>query len=67
MDSKSKENLDRILRVEPEALSPGDIEFLKARRSYLTASDLERYLKVLGPVSSDESQSAEPAKPAKKK
>ena len=48
MDTKSQERFDKIVRTEPAALSSGDIEFLKARRSYLTAPDAERYAKVLG-------------------
>ena len=49
-DSKSKENLDRILRRGAGSLKTRRHRFPhKARRSYLTASDLERYLKVLVP------------------
>jgi hypothetical protein len=48
MDPKSKEILDAILRKEPAALSEGDRDILRARRSYLTASDLERYAEILG-------------------
>lgn len=36
MDSQSRAELDRILSVEPTALSETDWAFLKARRSYLT-------------------------------
>ena len=62
MDQKSKERLDAILRQEPAALSEGDRNFLRARVSYLTASDKERYKAILGtPID------AQPEKPTKKK
>jgi hypothetical protein len=48
MDTVSKEKFDKLVRMEPAALTPGDIEFLKVRQSYLTASDRERYADVLG-------------------
>lgn len=65
MDSESQKQFDRIVRTEPAALSPGDIEFLKVRRSYLTASELERYGKLLGAPETEED--TETAKPGKKK
>lgn len=43
MDDKSRENLDRILGVEPAALTEPDREFLQARRSYLTQDQRELY------------------------
>lgn len=44
MDSKSKEQLDSILKKEPAATTAGDRAFLSARRSYLTAAQVELYL-----------------------
>lgn len=43
MDQQSKERLDEILRKEPAALTAGDLDFLKARISYLSESDIQRY------------------------
>jgi hypothetical protein len=57
MDPKSKEQFEEILRKEPAALTPGDVDFLKARASYLSEADVERYKSVL----------AEPEKPKAKK
>jgi hypothetical protein len=48
MDSKSRERFEEITRKEVEALTPGDIEFLRARVSYLSSDQRERYASVLG-------------------
>ena len=48
MDKKSRERFEEILRKEAEALSQGDIDFLRARSSYLSSADRERYASVLG-------------------
>jgi hypothetical protein len=50
LDPKSEEKMKEILRKEMEALTPGDIEFLKARITYLSPADRERYQAVLAPV-----------------
>jgi hypothetical protein len=57
MDQTSRAKLDEILRKEPAALTPGDIEVLRARESYLTADQREVYAEQLG--------TAKPAKAAK--
>jgi hypothetical protein len=38
-----QEKLAEIVAKESAALTPGDIEFLRARRSYLTPEQLETY------------------------
>jgi hypothetical protein len=53
--------------MEPEALSAGDIDFLKARRSYLTASDLQRYGKLLGKPDEETAPAEQESAPKKKK
>jgi hypothetical protein len=65
MDQKSKEQLDEILRKEPAALTPGDVDVLKARISYLSPSDIERYKPVLAEEKSVEKPA--PEKPSKSK
>jgi hypothetical protein len=65
MEQTWQEKLNEILMKEPAALTPGDIEFLRARRSYLNADQLSQYAEVL----SVESVNVEPEKvekPAKK-
>lgn len=54
MDDTSKKKLDEITAKEPAALTEGDIVFLKARRSYLTADQLTRYAEVLGQSDEEE-------------
>jgi hypothetical protein len=49
MDTESKKNFDRIVNLEPEALSEGDVVFLKARRSYLTKDEEEKFKDLLDP------------------
>lgn len=67
MDKDSQEKFDKIVRMEPAALTAGDIEFLKVRRSYLTASDLERYGHLLDEPKAAEEEQQEEAAPKKKK
>jgi len=60
-----EERLAEILRKEPAALTPGDIEFLRARRSYLTSEHLGVYAEILGIAESAErSQAAEASQEA---
>ncbi|HKF48313.1 MAG TPA: hypothetical protein VKB38_13205 [Terracidiphilus sp.] len=54
-----EDRLAEILKKEPAALTPGDIEFLRARRSYLDDQQLSLYAEVLG--------TEKPEKPSKKK
>lgn len=56
MDQESQKIFDRIVRTEPGALSKGDVDFLKARRSYLTASDAARYAEVLATAPDEEAE-----------
>ena len=47
MDTKSRERFEEILRKEAAALTPGEIDILRARVSYLSSADRERYADVL--------------------
>jgi len=47
MDQRSKEMLKGILEKDIQALDEKDVAFLRARRSYLTASEVEKYAAVL--------------------
>ena len=49
MQKPFQEILDSVVKKELEALTPGDIQFLKARISYLTEEQLERDESVLKP------------------
>lgn len=49
MHKPFQEVLESIVKKEIEALTPGDISFLKARVSYLTPEQLDRYKSVLKP------------------
>ena len=49
MQKPFEEVLKEIVQKEVEALTPGNIQFLKARRSYLTKEELKRYASVLQP------------------
>jgi hypothetical protein len=63
MDKKSQENFDRIARLEPAALSAGDIDFLRARQSYLTSDQKVKFAAALG----GESEPEDAPKPKKAK
>lgn len=47
LDQLSQDKLNKILRLEPQALSQTDIGFLKARRTYLTPEQEVFYADVL--------------------
>ena len=47
MDKDSQAEFDRIVAIEPAALSEGDQAFLKARRDYLTAEQAEIFASIL--------------------
>lgn len=47
MNPEAQAVLDDILKKTPEELSPEEIAFLRARRSYLKKSQLDEYSDVL--------------------
>ena len=47
MDETSKKELERILRINPEDLKYEEIQFLNARRTYLTNEQKRVYASVL--------------------
>lgn len=49
MDQTSQEYFDKIVAKDPDTLSQQEIDFLRARRSYLKKVQLEEYDKVLNP------------------
>jgi hypothetical protein len=53
MEQTWEQTLAGILAKEPAALTPGDIEFLRARKSYLTPKQLETYAEQLGSVTEE--------------
>jgi len=61
MDPESQKNFDRIVALEPAALSEGDITFLRARASYLSADQQAKFAEFLG------ESDAEDPKPKKSK
>jgi len=69
MEQTWQERLAEILAKEPSGVTPGDAEFLRARRSYLTPDQAKTYAAVLNPeVGVDESEKQlEAEKPKKKK
>jgi hypothetical protein len=48
MDKKSQELFDSIVAKAPHELIPTEIEFLKARTSYLTEAQAEKFSEALG-------------------
>lgn len=44
LDPKSRENLERILGIDPVALAPSDRAFMKGRADYLTAEQKADYV-----------------------
>lgn len=49
MNPEAEEKLKRIVKKEIPALTPDEIGFLKARSSYLTRDEREKYEEVLKP------------------
>jgi hypothetical protein len=47
MDPESQKRFDELTSVEPAALEPADVAFLRARSSYLTGDQRETYAEVL--------------------
>ena len=47
MDQASQEHLNKILTIDPSNLTQDEVDFLRARRSYLKAIQLEEYESVL--------------------
>jgi RNA binding exosome subunit len=66
MDNTSRAKFDEILRKEPAALTPGDREFLRARKSYLTVDQQKAYAEVLE-VSEPDEDPVEPEASAEEK
>jgi hypothetical protein len=60
MDSVSKDVFDSIVRHEPHELSQTDIDFLRARRSYLNAAQREKFGKLLLEESEPKQEAPEP-------
>jgi len=48
MDKDSKKLFDELMAKQPHELRESDIEFLKARQSYLTADQVEVFGETLG-------------------
>ena len=71
MDSESQKRLADIIAAGPDAASDADVEFLRARRSYLSEEQLATFRGVLDsePVSTPDepSQDDSASKPAKAK
>lgn len=67
MDERSKERLQIILSKEPAILTKDDIGFLKARRSYLTEEQTQKYQNVLNPKVINQTSDTEPVKQNAKK
>lgn len=63
MDQDSQENLRRILTLTEGELTPEDIAFLRARRSYLTKSQLNDYAHLL--TAPQQTQEVKPQKAKK--
>lgn len=54
MDTPSKQRLDEILAKPADALGEDEVGFLRARRSYLSATDVKKFAEVLGVVEEKE-------------
>lgn len=65
MDEQSKAELDRILSVEPAALTESDAAFLRARSSYLSEEQRHVYAEVLAEAPASEESEAEQPKARK--
>ena len=65
MEITWQERLAEILAKEPAACTPSEIEFLQARRSYISADQAVRYAEVLSPE--EESKETEAENPPEKK
>lgn len=65
MDERTwEQKLADILTKEPAALTPGDIEFIRARRSYLDEKQLETFADLLDPEGKVEKSEKKTAKKA---
>lgn len=60
MDDQSRATLDAILAQEPAALSESDKAFLRARRSYLNAEQVDRFAEVLADAEPEETKESSP-------
>jgi hypothetical protein len=62
MDVESQAKFDEIVKKDPAALTPGEIDILRARRSYLTEEQTLTFASVLDTAgaSGEGEQSTEP-------
>jgi len=60
-----QERLAEILKKEPAALTPGDIEFLRARRSYLNPEQAKLYADALEGAGDEAEEDSKGKKKAK--
>lgn len=67
MNDGAKKQLDEILAKPVEMLNEYDISILRARSSYLTEEESEKYSEVLGGKKVIEVSEEKPVKKAKKK
>lgn len=69
MDQGAQERFDELVRKDPASLTEPEAAFLRARESYLTEEQRERFAAVLAPAATaaPEEQEAEEAKTSKKK
>jgi hypothetical protein len=70
MDKTSKELFDKLVRMQPHEWSATDIEFMKARQSYLSDQQKTLFAKVLGaeaPAKEDQAEEEEAPRAAGRK
>lgn len=66
MDQLSQEKLAEIVAKEPASLTDSEIEFLRARRSYLSEEQRAVFKDVLNVESETSQESADEPEPSKK-
>jgi len=50
MNKEAQEELQRLLALDPSVLKETEIDFLRARESYLTTDQKRIFASVLGPI-----------------
>jgi hypothetical protein len=67
MDKETAERFNALMKEEPGSLSLADREFLRARKSYFLADQLERFASIFDEKdeAQKEAEGEEPAKPSK--
>ena len=60
LDNLTKNKLDEILSKKADVLDSGEIGFLRARRSYLTDAETEKYSSILEDTNSDHNPTVSP-------